>query len=309
MDNRLYQNSNIQGNHNKLAGELVSSTNYREILKKAKMESASQPDSLSQNPLVQILKNPNLTREEKAKYIPSLTNLLPSTSQDDIYYQWIAPSRATIKRDKQWYWNVALICIFIVFFALIAKNTMLIAVILALLFALYVNASVPAPNVLYKLTKQGIEVGEGTEIEIFPWVLLLEYAYYYKEGQEIMYVYTLGGNVARLEILYSEDDRKIINTIMEMYLPYKKPPQKENLFTRWLDGLYIPLTEFKELQQKIDEIQREKYSRILTSLKQEGKVPQEFTVDDILAIEEANLLKLTEKVREIKEKSLINTFG
>lgn len=277
--------------------KFIKSKEYQIALEQARELVKQRPSSLELNPLYKKIKNNLLTTEEKKDLV--LQPRYPSPPED-IIYQWVAPAKITIKRDKQWYVNVALMTAFIIFFGILVKNMMIVAVILALMFALYVNASVQSPLVVYKLTKQGIEIGDGKNTEIFPWEFLLEYAYYYKENQEFMYVYTFIGSPERIQILYSEEDRKYVNMIMQSFLPYKLPPKKQSWFSKLVDGIYIPLNEFIAIQEKIDQIHNIKYTKIIESLKAQGKIPNEVTTEQIRSLEEANLIKMIQKMEKIR---------
>ena len=272
----------------------VHSKDYEYSLRKAHATVSGLPDSRDLNPIIQKVRSGDLTDEEKLALVK--TNFLPSPPRD-IIHQWIAPAGVSIKRDKQWFINLALMTLLIIIFGLLVKSAMIVAVILSIAFALYVSSSVPAPKTLYKITKQGIEIGSNENIEIFPWEYLLEYAFYFKEGQEFMYIYTIIGFPKKIQVLYSQEDRKFINMIMELYLPYKKPPKKQGFFSRLVDGMYIPIEEFKALQEKIDNYYNIKYANIISNLKSQGAIPQDVTVEDIRKFEEMERLKIIDSIK------------
>ncbi len=284
----------------------LNPSQYQQSLRKAQSLTAGSPKPKDLNPIIKQIKNRNLTLEEKKNLL--FPDLYPSPPED-IYYQWVAPSRLSIKRDKQWYWTVGLIVMFIVLIGVLAKQFMLIAVVLAFFFAIYVSASVPAKDSIYRLTKQGIEIGEGEGIEIYAWGQLLDYAYYYKENQEVMYVDTILASPQRIQILFSQEDRKNIQMIMEAHLPYKPPPKKQNWFMRWAEGVYIPLHDFKALQEKIDKYYDMKYSEIIAQLKKEGLIPEDVTIEDIRQAETIRNLKLLDEIQKQQEEEAKKILG
>ncbi|BDQ04887.1 MAG: hypothetical protein KatS3mg084_0405 [Candidatus Dojkabacteria bacterium] len=291
---------------NLIESQLINPDQYRTSLQKANSLMAGSPKPKDINPIIKQIKNRNLTFQEKKALI--FPELYPSPPED-IYYQWVAPSRLSIKRDKQWYWTVGLIIMFIIFIGVLAKQFMLIAVVLAFFFAIYVSASVPAKDTVYRLTKQGIEIGEGESIEIYAWGQLLEYAYYYKENQEVMYVETILASPQRIQILFSQEDRKNIQMIMEAHLPYKPPPKKQNWFMRWAEGIYIPLHDFKALQEKIDRYYDIKYSEIIDQLKKQGVIPADITIEDIRQAETIRNLKLLDEIQKQQEEEAKRILG
>lgn len=291
---------------NKLIQQKLLAQNYESSLKKAESMTAGRPLPKDLNPILKQIKNRNLTLEEKKSLV--FPQMFPS-APEDIYYQWVAPSRITVKRDKQWYWTVGLVIMFIIFFGTLAGQFMLIAVALAFLFAIYVNASIPAANTVYKLTRQGIEIGEGENMEIYSWGQMLDFSYYYKEGQEVMYIDTILASPQRIQLLFPQEDRKNINMIMEAHLPYKPPPKKQTWYMKWADGIYIPQHEFKALQDKIDKYYDMKYAEIIAELKKEGRIPSDVTIEDVRNAESIRNLKLLDKIREQQNEEAKKILG
>lgn len=299
-------NKEIQDLKNQLLLQQLKNENYDKSIKLARSISSTKPLPKDINPILRQIRNKNLTLREKAQI--AYPELYPSPPED-VYYQWIAPSRISIKRDKQWYWTVALIIVFIVFFAVLANQFMMVSVALAFFFAIYVSNSVPPKDTLYKFTKQGIEIGEGDAIEIYAWEQLLEYSYYFKNDTEVLYIETLLPSPQRVQILFSIEDRKNINMILEAKLPYKPPPKKQNWFTRWTSGVYIPLHDFKALQEKIDRYFDQKYAEIIAELKKEGRIPENVTVEDLRNAEKISTLKIMDEVQKQQEEEAKRILG
>jgi hypothetical protein len=65
--------------------------------------------------------------------------------------------------------------------------------------------------------------------------------------------------------------------------------------------MYIPLHDFKALQQKIDEYYDAKYAEILQNLKKEGRVPTTMTVEDVRNAESMQTMKLVDEMRKTAE--------
>ena len=299
-------NSEIDTLKQQLLQQQMQSQNYEQSMLQAHKSTANQPSARELNPILKQLRKKNLSLRDKQNLLyPELYPSMP----DDIYYQWIAPTRVALKRDKQWYWTISLVLMILIVIAILAREKIWIAVILSFFFALFVQASLPPSNTIYRLTRQGIEIGEGDGLEIYGWSQLLEYSYYFKNNTEVLYVDTLLAVPQRIQILFTQEDRKNINMIMEAHLPYKVPPKKQGWLTRYVEGIYIPLQDFKVLQQKIDQYYDDKYAEIIHQLKQEGKVPQDTTVETIRNAESMRTMKLIDEIERQQEDEAKRILG
>lgn len=299
-------NKEIENLQKQLMFQQLEKDNYANSLSKAQSISSKSPLPRDINPIIKEIRNKNLSYKEKAQIV--FPDLYPS-NPEDIYYQWIAPSRLTIKRDKNWYWTVALGIMFIILFAVLARQFMLVAVALAFFFAVYVSQSINAADTVYKFTRQGIEIGEGENIEIYAWDQLLDYSYYFKNDTEIIYVDTILAVPQRLQILFSQEDRKNINMILEANLPYKPAPKKNTWFTKLTEGIYIPIHDFKALQEKIDKYYDQKYAEIIAELKREGRLPQDVSIEDVRKAESMSNLKLINDIQKSQEEEAKRILG
>lgn len=271
-----------------------NSTEYKENIKRSREAFPSDYNPKDLNPLVKMVRSKSLSPEEKRKLI--FPDLYPSRAQD-VFYQWVAPDRLVATRDKQWYWVMALIMGIIIIFSLIVREYIFIALSLSVFLFYYILVSVPPSSTIYRLTKQGIEIGEGDYTEIFAWGQLLDYGYYYKHNTEVVYINTLTSVPPKLILLFNQEDRKNVDLVLDAILPYQAPP-KQNLLNKFRDGIYIPRESFKELQKKVDEYFDRKYSEIIDELKNEGKVEEKVTIEDIKKIKAIETVSVVEKLKK-----------
>lgn len=292
QDDVVRLNNEISSLKSQLQSKLLESNRYKESLKEAHRGYSSASSSRELNPILNKIKNKNLTSKERRDII--FPRLYPSRSED-IFYQWVAPASLNVTRDRQWFWTMGLLLAVIIMISLIFSEIIWIAVALSFFFAIYVQASTPTYNTIYRLTKQGIEIGEGSGVEIFGWGQLLEYAYYYKYNTEFVYIYTILPSQSRFLMLFSPEDRKNINIVLESNIPYMPPPKKQGIIEKWLNGIYITLNDFKKIQEKIDDFYNEKYSQIIQSYNIRKK--------DLQSINNEELKKTmhNDKIRETNE--------
>lgn len=299
-------NEEIATLKSQIQSQQFSSSQYQSSLQQAQRKSLNAPKAKEINPILKQIRQKNLSiREKQAILIPTLYPSLP----EDIFYQWIAPTRLAVKRDKSWYWTMGLLLMIMIVIALIFREVIWVAVILAFFFALYVNASIPASDTVYRLTRQGIEIGDGEGLEIYSWGQMLEYSYYFKQDNELLYIDTILAQPQRITILFNQEDRKKINLILESHLPYKLPPKKQGKMARVLDGIYIPLDDFKALQDKIDQYYDQKYAQIIHELKKQGRIPNHFTIDDLRNVETIQTMQLLDEIERQQEEEAKKILG
>ncbi|MFW5720324.1 MAG: hypothetical protein ACOCXT_04835 [Candidatus Dojkabacteria bacterium] len=299
-------NQEVSALKDQLIKEQLRSQNYQQSYIHAQKQTAGKPSARETNSILQQIRKNDLTIQEKQKLV--MPELLPSPPQD-IFYQWVAPNKLSIKRDKQWYWTMGLLLMIMIAIATLFREMIWIALAMAFFFALYVNATIGTKDTVYRLTRQGIEIGEGSEIEIYAWDQLLEYAVYYKSNTELIYVDTILAVPQRIYILFSQEDRKNIGMILEANLSYKPPPKKQTRLMKLVEGTYIPLEDFKLLQEKIDQYYDAKYAEILRNLKQEGRIDQNVTVGDIRHAESMETLKIIDDIKKQKEEEYKKILG
>lgn len=288
-------NEKVRNLQKNIQNQQLSSQNYKESLQDSYKQYSSTPLPREVNPILKQIRNKDLSLREKRDII--YPTLYPSPPQD-ILYQWVAPSRLSAKRDKQWYWTVGLLFLIVVTFSLIFRELIWIAVATAFFFAILIQESITPDQVVYKLTKQGIEIGEGLSTEIFSWGQILDYAYYFKYNTEIIYIDTILSSPQRFTILFNQEDRRNINMILEANIPYKPPPQKQGILSRLSNGIYIPINDFKALQKKIDNFYNEKYAGIINQLKKEGKVSDSTSVDDVKRLEAMKTINIMNELKK-----------
>lgn len=187
---------------------------------------------------------------EKTAALPAqyrLAETLPEESK--LLYKWEAPSRVHTRRNKQWYWTVALVVMAIVVILAFFQELALIAAVIAFMFVIYVVSTVPPGDVEYRLTDHGLETGDPSkpdELSAYTWEQLDTFWFSFKQGRETLNLDTKLTFPARISILFRRTDRKRILDILEQKLPYKaSPKRKQGWLERTSEGIYIPYDELK----------------------------------------------------------------
>ena len=187
---------------------------------------------------------------EKTEDMPRQYRLAKALSEESkLLYKWEAPSRVHTRRNRQWYWTVALVVMAIVVILAFFQELALIAAVIAFMFVIYVVATVPPGDIEYRLTDHGFETGDPKkpeELTAYTWEQIDTFWFSFKQGREVLNLDTKISFPARLSVLFNRTDRKRIVDILEEKLPYKAAPKrKQGWLERMSDGVYIPYNEVK----------------------------------------------------------------
>ena len=151
---------------------------------------------------------------------------------------WEAPSRPFKKRDRSYYTTIAILVILLVLIAFLAREFLLIGAILALSFVAYVLAFVPPHNVTYKISTQGITIGE----DFYFWHFLDSFWFKEKEGSKVLHIQTRLRFPAQLMLVLGDQDQDKMTKTVARFLPFVEVPYK-TWMEKWSEGLqkHFPL--------------------------------------------------------------------
>lgn len=114
--------------------------------------------SSEQSPNVRM---PGRADMEKSKVAPGFYKPIP----EETLAEWDAPARPFKKRNRQFFSTIIVIAILISLILFFAGQVLPVAVVISMVFLVYVTAVIPPQNVHYKLTNYGIYI----EKEAFSW--------------------------------------------------------------------------------------------------------------------------------------------
>lgn len=160
------------------------------------------------------------------------------------YLSWKAPSRPFRKKDKSYYTTIAILVVLLILIALLAQEILLIGVLLALAFVAYVLGFVPPEDVEYKISTQGITIGD----HFYFWQDLDSFWFAEKEGQKILNVLTHLRFPGQLMLVLDpstssgQESEEEVKKIVAKYLPFHEIAPK-SLMDKWADSLqkHFPL--------------------------------------------------------------------
>ena len=151
---------------------------------------------------------------------------------------WEAPARPFRKKDRSFYTTIAIIVILLILILLLAREFLLIGVLLALTFVTYVLAFVPPGHVKYRISTQGITIGE----DFYFWHFLDSFWFKEKDGSKVLHIQTRLRFPAQLMLILDSNNEEQLKKIIARFLPFVEVPYK-SWMEKWSEGLqkHFPL--------------------------------------------------------------------
>ncbi|OGE26321.1 hypothetical protein A3C26_02845 [Candidatus Daviesbacteria bacterium RIFCSPHIGHO2_02_FULL_39_12] len=145
---------------------------------------------------------------------------------------WQAPARPFRKKDRSYYTTLAVIVILLILILFLAKEFLLIAALLSLTFVAYVLAFVPPHPISYRISTQGVTIGE----DFYFWHFLDAFWFSRKEGSNVLHIQTRLRFPAQLMLVLQGVDEEKIKKAVARFLPFVEVPRKSWL-EKWSEGL------------------------------------------------------------------------
>lgn len=165
----------------------------------------------------------------------------PDQKEEDIvktFLSWKAPSRPFRKKDRSYYLTIAILVILLILISLLAREILLVGVLLALAFVAYVLGFISPEEVEYKISSQGVTVGD----HFYLWGDLSSFWFSEKEGQKILNILTRLRFPGQLMLVLGETEEEEIKRVVAKYLPFQEIAPK-TLIDKWAENLqrHFPL--------------------------------------------------------------------
>ena len=167
-----------------------------------------------------------------AKKLKGLTPKMMEAEEIRTLLSWEAPSRPFRKKDRSFYTTLAIIVILLVLILLLAREFLLIGAILSVVFVTYVLAFVPPHNIRYRISTQGVIIGE----DFYFWHFLDAFWFKVSDGQKILIIQTRIRFPGQLMLVLGGTDEEKVKKIVARFLPYVEVPYK-SWMEKWSEGL------------------------------------------------------------------------
>lgn len=144
--------------------------------------------------------------------------------------QWQAPSRPFKKHNRQFYTTTGMIVLLVGLILFFAGQTLPMAVIIAVVFYIYVQNSIAPGLVVYKLTTYGIRVAD----DLYYWEELGRFWFTEQYGKPVLRI-EVTRFPFRLAILLRDLNQEDMTAILSEILLNEKPPLTTyEKIARWL---------------------------------------------------------------------------
>lgn len=140
-------------------------------------------------------------------------------------FVWSAPNRLFKKREREYFTTAGAIAFLLAVILIFFKEWLLIAVIIALSFMVYILGTIHPGKVEHKITTRGINTGD----KAYRWQMLERFWFGERLGQKILYIETRLPFPRRLMMLLGETSQKELKQLLDDYLLFEKPEKA------WMD--------------------------------------------------------------------------
>ncbi len=180
----------------------------------------------------------------------NIPELPPGGTSDERYFHedyddpvrtfitWKAPSRPFRKKDRSFYTTIAILLILTSAIAFFFGEKMLIGALLALGFLVYVLNFVSPEEVEYKISTQGITIGN----HFYHWQQMDSFWFSEKDGSKLLNVLTRIRFPGMLILVLDPPLQEKIKRVCARFLPYHEIAPK-TFMEKWSDSLqkHFPL--------------------------------------------------------------------
>lgn len=140
--------------------------------------------------------------------------------KEEVYITWTSPSRLFKRRNKEYFTNIGAIVFLLVVILIFAREFVLVAAVLSIVFLIYVLSTVPPEDVTHRLTNLGIESAG----HFYRWEELAEFWFEEQWGQVLFVLQPIMGT--RIILLLGAQDKKQIQEVSEKHIPFRAQPDK-----------------------------------------------------------------------------------
>lgn len=148
------------------------------------------------------------------------------------FISWKAASRPYRKKERSYYTTVALLILLVSLIAFLWGERLLIGALLALGFLIYVLNFTPPGEIDYKISTQGIIIGD----HFYHWEELDSFWFSEKEGHKILNVLTKFRFPGLLMMVMGDTPEEELKVISARYLPFHEIAPKSTL-EKWSESL------------------------------------------------------------------------
>jgi hypothetical protein len=134
------------------------------------------------------------------------------------YLSWNAPGRPFKKRSKEYFTNCFLITLAIEIILFLFSQYLLMLVVFSLAFLAFALAAVPPHSIYYKISSEGVQVGET----FFIWEELYDFYFMDRLGSEVLHIRTKSYFPGEITIVLGDMPVSQVKAVMLPFLPFRE---------------------------------------------------------------------------------------
>lgn len=167
-------------------------------------------------------------------------------------YKWKAPERIHERKQRPWYIGIALIVIFVIMYAALTANYMLIVAMIMLLMLLYALNAFPPKIIEHEITNKGLNVFG----QLYLWNRIEGFWVSQRGKSLVINIDLVERRVKRMILLVGEGDAKRIVRELVMRIDYINPgATRQDLLSKLTEGKHLPLTDFLDVFEESEKLE------------------------------------------------------
>lgn len=156
----------------------------------------------------------------------------PKQERQEVLLAWTSPSRLFKRRDREYFTNIGAIVFLLIVILIFAREFLLIAAVVAIVFLVYVLSTVPPEEVSHRITNLGLESAG----HFYRWEELVEFWFEEQWSQTMLVLRPIIGT--RIIVLLGTQDKESVRKLIAEYIPFRERPEKT-----WVDNAARWITE------------------------------------------------------------------
>lgn len=146
-------------------------------------------------------------------------------ARQEVLLAWSSPSRLFKKRDREYFTNVGAIVVLLIVILVFAREFLLIAAVVSIVFLVYVLSTVPPEEVSHRITNLGVDSAG----HFYRWEEIVEFWFEEQWGQTLLVLRPM--LETRVIILLGREDKNSVRELVAKYIPFREVPDKN-----WVDN-------------------------------------------------------------------------
>ncbi len=156
---------------------------------------------------------------------PQVSPRVGEEKREEVYLEWSSPSRLFKQRNREYFLNIGAIVFLLMIILVFAREFVLIAAVLSVVFLIYVLSTVPPEEVKHRITNLGIESAG----HFYRWEELADFWFESQWGQTMLILRPY--LTSRVIILLGSQNPSHVREFIAKHIPFREQPEKS-----WVDN-------------------------------------------------------------------------